>query len=91
MRLDPNPFVIGSRDLSSTFFNTDSSVLDLISCRILDREANRLHKLREKATWKQILENEQDAKAVEDIIQRVDEALLTFQVCRHSSQRYRVL
>jgi hypothetical protein len=90
MRLDPSALGIGLRILCSAFSNPGSSGLNLISCRVLGREANELHKRREKATWKKILENEQDAKAIQDTIQRIDEALQAFQVCRRNSQHCRV-
>ena len=59
---------------------------NLISLSVLVREAVKLHTLSCKATWKQILENEQDAGAVKDTIQTIDESLKTFQVGIHDSQ-----
>jgi hypothetical protein len=39
-----------------------------------------ISKLRTKAPWKKVLENEETAKNIQDIIRRMDSSLATFQV-----------
>ena len=76
--------VCGLTILFSKCPGTTSCPSDLILPRTLIEEVIELQKLSAKATWKQILENEQDATSVKDIIQRIDESLKTFQVSTDS-------
>ncbi len=48
--------------------------------RTLVNYTAEISKLRTKAPWKKVLENEETAKKIQDIIQRMDSSLATLQV-----------
>ena len=53
----------------------------LILCRILIDNVLELSKMSKKATWKKILESEEDKKKIEDTFKRIDEHTKNFHVC----------
>lgn len=48
--------------------------------RILIHDSAQIQKLRTESTWKKVLENEETAKKIQDILQAMDKSLATFQV-----------
>ena len=52
----------------------------LISCRVLMDNVLQLSKLLKRATWKKILENEEDKKKIEETFKRIDEYTKNFHV-----------
>ena len=52
----------------------------LILCRILIDNVLELSKMSKRATWKKILESEEDKKKIEDTFKRIDEHTKNFHV-----------
>ena len=52
----------------------------LISCRVLIDNVLQLSKMLKRATWKKILENEEDKKKIEETFKRIDEHTKNFHV-----------
>ena len=52
----------------------------LISCRILINKVLELNKMVERATWKRILENEEDKTKIEETFKHIDEHTKNFHV-----------
>ena len=52
----------------------------LISCRVLIDNVLELSKMLKRATWKKILENEEDKKKIEETFKRIDEHTKNFHV-----------
>ena len=57
-----------------------SSMLLLISCRILINKVLELSKMLERGTWKRILENEEDKTKIEETFKHIDEHTKNFHV-----------
>jgi hypothetical protein len=55
-------------------------VLILIFCRILVDNVLELSKLSKRATWKKILESEEDKKEIAETLERIDEHTKNFHV-----------
>jgi hypothetical protein len=53
----------------------------LISCRILIDNLLELIKISKRATWKKILESEEDKKKIAETFERIDEHTKNFHVC----------
>ena len=56
------------------------NILVLILCRILIDNVLELSKMLERATWKKILESEEDKTKISDIFKRIDEHTKNFHV-----------
>ena len=56
------------------------NILVLILCRILIDNVLELSKMAKRATWKKILESEEDKKTIEDIFKKIDEHTKNFHV-----------
>ena len=52
----------------------------LMLCRILIDKVLELSKMLKRATWKKILENEEDKKKIEETFKRIDEHTKIFHV-----------
>ena len=52
----------------------------LISCRVLIDNVLELSKMLKRATWKKIMESEEDKKKIEEIFKRIDEHTKNFHV-----------
>ena len=52
----------------------------LISCRVLIDNVLELSKMLKRATWKKILDSEEDKKKIEDTFKRIDEHTKNFHV-----------
>ena len=75
---------MGSEDLTKDFAKYVECYLFLSSklmlCRKLVNKLSELKKMSQKATWKKILENEQDKSQINGIFKYIDEQTKTFQV-----------
>ena len=56
------------------------NILVLIFCRILTDNVLELNKMSKRATWKKILESEEDKKKIGDIFKHIDEHTKNFYV-----------
>ena len=56
------------------------NILVLILCRILIDNVLELSKMSKRATWKKILESEEDKKTIADIFGKIDEHTKNFHV-----------
>jgi hypothetical protein len=56
------------------------SISVLILCRILIDNVLELSKMSKRATWKKILDNEEDKKKIAEIFERIDEHTKNFHV-----------
>ena len=56
------------------------NILVLTLCRLLIDNVLELSKMSKRATWKKILESDEDKKTVEDIFKKIDEHTKNFHV-----------
>ena len=56
----------------------------LILCRILIDNVLELSKMSRRATWKKLLENEEDKKKIADTFKQIDEQTKNFHVRSHT-------
>ena len=60
--------------------NVALNISVLILCRILFDNVLELSKMSKRATWKKILESEEDKKTIAEIFKKIDEHTKNFQV-----------
>ena len=63
----------------------------LILCRMLIDNVLELSKMRKRATWKKILESEEDKKKIGEIFTQIDEHTKNFHVRSPISQPLKIL